>query len=231
MPDGRLWEQLIAALFVTAGFRRRQGPGTLTLLDERSSSGVAHELDGAGRALEAGQDQTVILESKAVASLSKIEVTNFAAKAFDFYVAAVPAVRTAAWHPVLVSAGPVSTALRQLCAQRAVVLVDPQRIPLPVLLWMAGRPNADDRLPAPLLAECLRLGMSAIASMQERWPVLDDGRIAFDPRWWNASALADLCFVHDELSGAVLDLYDRDMPGALERRAAALASELHRLVW
>jgi hypothetical protein len=38
------------------------------------------------------------------------------------------------------------------------------------------------------------------------------------------------CFVHDELSAAALDLYDRDMPGALERRAGALMAELRRLV-
>jgi hypothetical protein len=95
---------------------------------------------------------------------------------------------------------------------------------------MAGRPNADDQLTSPLFVECLRLGTPAVASIQQRWPVLSDGMIAFDPRWWNASSLADLCFIHDELSGAVLDLYDRDMPGALERRAGALAAALHQVV-
>lgn len=229
MPDGRRWEKSVAAVLMTAGFALRQGPGTTTLLEVASASGVAHELDGAGQVLFAGREETVILESKAVTSLSKAEVTNFAAKVFDFYAAAVPTVRTSAWHQVLVSAAPVSMQLRKLCAQRAVILVDPQRIPLPVLLWMVGRPNADDRLPAPLLAECLRLGTPAVASMQERWPLLDDGRIAFDPRWCDANNLTDLCFIHDELSGAVLDLYDRDLPGALERRAGALVNEMQRL--
>lgn len=233
LPGGRCWEQSVAAVLVTTGFDRRQGPGTTTLLEAISASGVAHELDGVGRALGVegtGWNETVILESKAVTSLNKTEVTSFWAKVFDFYIEGVPAAGTASWHPVLVSAGAVSTALRKLCAQRAVVLVDPERVPLPVLLWMAGRPNADDRLPGPLLAECLRLGTPAMASMQQRWPVVDDGRIAFDPRWWNASSLTDLCFIHDELSGAVLDLYDRDMPGALELRSGALVAKLHQVL-
>ena len=233
LPDGRSWEQSVAAVLVTTGFGRRQGPGTTTLLGATSASGVAHELDGAGQALGpqgTAWDETAILESKAVTSLNKTEVTNFWAKVFDFYAEAVPSAGAASWHAILVSAGTVSPALRKLCAQRAVVLVDPERIPLPVLLWMAGRPNADDRLPGPLLAECLRLGTPAVASIQQRWPVLSDGTIAFDPRWWNASSLADLCFIHDELSGAVLDLCDRDMPGALEGRAGALAAALHQVM-
>jgi hypothetical protein len=232
LPDGRRWEQSVAAVLVTAGFGRRQGPGTTTLLGATSASGVAHELDGVGRVLGpegTAWDETVILESKAVTSLNKTEVTSFWAKVFDFYAGAVPTAGKASWHAVLISAATVSTALRKLCAQRGVVLVDPERIPLPVLLWMAGRPNADDRLPGTLLAECLRLGTPAVASVQQRWPVLSDGRIAFDPCWWDAASLADLCFVHDELSGAVLDVYDRDMPGALERRAGALAAELHQV--
>jgi hypothetical protein len=214
-------------LLAATGFDRYQGPGTTSLLGARSASGSGHELDGAGRKL-GPLEETVILEAKAVTALAKAEVISFAAKVFDFYAAGVPGASRSSWHQVLVSAAPVSEGLRMLCAERTVILVDPQRMPLPVLLWMAAKPNADDRLPGPLLAECLRLGQRAVAAVQQRWQFLDDGRLAYDPTWWLGTALADLCYVHDELSGEVLDLYDRDRPGALERRAAALTAELYR---
>jgi hypothetical protein len=231
LPDGRLWERAVAGVLTTAGFHHRQGPGQTTLLGFQSSSGVGHELDAVGRMLGRRTglwDKTVILESKAVTTLPKTEIINFEAKVWDFYLARLAAEATASWHPLLVSAGSVATPLRMLCAQRAVVLIEPNRLPLPVLLWFAARPSADMKLPAALLSECVRLGHRAVATVQERWPVQPDGTIAFDPTWWTGTALPDLDYVHDELSAAVLDVYDTDAPGILELRADALVTRLRR---
>jgi hypothetical protein len=231
LPDGRLWERAVANVLTTTGFHHRQGPGQTTLLGSRSSSSVGHELDAVGRMLgpRTGRwDKTVILEAKAVTTLPKAEIINFEAKVWDFYLARLDAEATASWHPILVSAGSVATPLRRLCAQRGVVLIEPSRFPLPVLLWFAARPGADMKLPAALLSECVRLGQRAVATVQERWPVQPDGTIAFDPKWWMGTTLPDLDYVHKELSAAVLDLYDTDAPGTLEARAASLVARLHR---
>jgi hypothetical protein len=233
LPNGREWEHQVAGLLTTTGFSRRQGPGGTTLLGLTARTGVRHELDGVGRwqARSNGEhpNGTVVLEAKASAGLPKSEVITFAAKVFDFYVNQLPSAAETRWYPILVSAAQVSDVVRRMCAERAVILIEPARLPLPVLMWMAARPGADARLRPRLLAECVRLAPRACAAVQERWTLLRDGRVAYDPRWWNATALRDLCYVQDELSGDVLDLYDRYRPDALERRAAILTAELRRI--
>jgi hypothetical protein len=232
LPNGREWEREVSGLLATTGCVRRQGPGGTTLLGLTARTGVRHELDAVGRwRTGAGGERphgTVVIEAKASAELPKSEAITFAAKVFDFYLNQLPSAAGTSWYPILVSAGAVSDAVRRTCAERAVTLIEPVRLPLPVLLWMAARPGADARLRPQLLAECVRLAPRACATVQERWTLLGDGRVAYDPRWWNATALRDLCYVQDELSGDVLDLYDRYKPGALERRAAMLTAELSR---
>ena len=231
LPDGRQWERAVANVLITTRFEHRQGPGQTTLLGSRTSSGVAHELDGAGRTLghrDGRGSTTVVLEAKAVTALPKVELASFHSKVWDYYLERLPAAASGSWHPILVSAGNVSEPLRRLCVQRAIVLIDPARVPLPVLLWFTSRPGADMRLPGALLSEAMRLGPRAIATMQDRWPLQPNGTVAFDPSWWSGTALPDLSYVHDELSAAVLDLYDTEAPGRLEQRAAALVAKLRR---
>ena len=58
-------------------------------------------------------------------------------------------------------------------------------------------------------------------------PMQPDGTKVFDPSWWSRTALPDMSYVQ-ELSAAVLDLYDTEAPGRLERRAATLVASLER---
>lgn len=227
LPDGRAWERGVAKLLGAGGFDRHQGPGSTTLLGTRSMSGARHELDGTGRISTGGL--LVILESKAVTELSKLEVVTFYDKVWDFYLNRLPTEAAAAWHPVLVSAAPVSDTLRRIAITKGVIIVDPTRLPLPYLLDIASRPTADAQLPEILLAECVRLVQRAVVTVQQRWPLGTDGRVAFDPSWWPETALKDLLFVQDELSTAVLDLYDTQRPGVLETRAADLVDHLKRI--
>jgi len=227
LPDGRAWERGVAKLVEAGGFDRHQGPGSTTLLGTRSMSGARHELDGAGRMATGAL--LVILESKAVTELSKVEVVTFYDKVWDFYLNRLNSEATAAWYPVLVSAAPVSETLRRIAITKGVILVEPTRLPLPFLLDIASRPGADAKLPETLLAECVRLAQRAVITVQQRWPLGADGRIVFDPTWWPETALKDLLFVQDELSTAVLDLYDTERPGVLETRAAGLVDHFKRI--
>jgi hypothetical protein len=73
------------------------------------------------------------------------------------------------------------------------------------------------------LQEVVRLGERALCPQQERWPYrLHTREISFRPDHWKDSEIRDLLWLEDELSGCLLDLYERCRPGALERRAMNL---------
>jgi|SRR5208337_3643500 len=103
------------------------------------------------------------------------------------------------------------------------LVCDPGRLPLPVLVRAAGRPAADLHLPEWLLQEIVRLGERALRPQQQRWPYRTQIReIGFTPYLWKENEIRDLIWLEDELSGILLDLYARHRPGALESRAANL---------
>jgi hypothetical protein len=85
-------------------------------------------------------------------------------------------------------------------------------------------------LPESLLQEIVRLGERALRPQQERWCYRTDaGEIGFRPDLWKNSEIKDLMWLEDELSGSVLDLYERHRPGALERRAAQLIGRAQKV--
>ncbi|MBW3642842.1 MAG: hypothetical protein KY447_08020 [Actinobacteria bacterium] len=155
LPEGREWEAAVGTLLSQPGMTRRQGPGGTTLLGRRSASGCGHELDAAAE----GWAGTLIVECKARADgLAKADVATFEAKCFDLYAGNLAAAADQRWWRLLVSAAPVATGLRRLCASGGTILVDPAVVPVPVLAWVAARPSADLHLPEALLCEMLRLG-------------------------------------------------------------------------
>jgi hypothetical protein len=225
VPEGRAWEAAVAELLAQPGMSRRQGPGGTTLLGLPSASGCRHELDGAA----AGWPGLLITECKARTNgIMKADIATFESKTFDFYTGNLDRAAGDHWWRILVSATPVAEGLRRMCFCGATILVEPGRLPLPVLLWTAAAVNADIVLPELLLAEALRLGGRAQAPMQARWTPDGSGSLRYDTTWWTATALDDLIYVQDELSGALLDLYDRHGGHYLEHRAAALRDQLRR---
>ncbi len=189
------------------------------MFEQRSSSGCRHELDGVAD----GWAGCVVMEAKARADgLGKTDVALFDLKTYDYYVGALPHAASDRWWRLLVSAGPVRPDLRRLCATRAIIVVEPGILPLPVLAWTAGRPEADRFLRDSLLQELLRIGGKATASMQQRWVPDGHGGLRYDATWWTPDALDDLAWLQQELSEDVLDLYEKRSPGMLLRRAADL---------
>ena len=47
--------------------------------------------------------------------------------------------------------------MRRSCVTLGIVLCEPEALPLPLLLRIAGKPNADEYLPETQLAELVRL--------------------------------------------------------------------------
>lgn len=103
------------------------------------------------------------------------------------------------------------------------VVCNPGRLSLPLLVRAASWLAADNHLPEALLQQIVRLGERAICPQQERWPYRAHTReITFRPGYWSDSYISDLLWLEDELSECLLDLYEKHRPGALGRRAMSL---------
>jgi hypothetical protein len=227
-PAGRSWEQAVNGLLWRPGLNRRQYAGTIGLFGRGSASGASHEIDGAGHGPALG----IWVEAKACRSIGKADVAMFRLKCEDLYLNEVrfePA-RTAAarWWPLLVSSAPAPDTVRSLCAAQGIVLCDPTRLPLPLILRVASNPEADMSLSETLLAEAVRLFEPACRSMQERWSLSEDGHkleqaIGQIP---TAGAIADTMFTQDTLTADILDYLDLEHPGSYDLRGYALAERL-----
>jgi hypothetical protein len=218
--DGRAWERTVASLLYRPGFTRRQGPGNHTLFGTASASGVEHEIDGAAD----GWRGSVIVECKATeGGITKGDAALFHVKVMDFYQRKVAIASRERWWRVLCGTMPTGSPARATAASLGLLICDPSRLPLPVLMRAAGRPSADLHLPESLLQEIVRLGERAMRPQQDRWPYRPAiGEIGFRPDLWRENEIKDLLWLEDELSGCLLDLYDRYRPGVLERRAMNL---------
>ena len=226
LVDGRVWERAVGSLLRRHGLRLRQGPGTTTLFGFHPASGIGHEIDGAA----AGRDGSVILECKSQScGVTKEDAALFHEKTLDFYCGHPRVIGRERWWRLLISSSPVSDAVRAFCIQLGLILCDPVRVPLPVVVRTAGRPNADLCLRETLLQEVLRMGEPALTPMQDRWAYDPDTHdIRFKPQVLKADEIGDLLWLQDELGADILDLYDLYRPGVLERRGSLLYSELRK---
>lgn len=220
MLEGRTWERTVACLLYRPGFTRRQGPGNQSLFGSTSASGVRHEIDGAAD----GWRGSFIVECKATAGgISKADAALFHFKVMDFYQEKIATASSEKWWRILCGTTPTPSAARAAAISLGLLVCDPGRLPLPVLVRAAGRPAADMHLPELLLQEIVRLGGRALWPQQDRWPYrVHSGEITFKPSHWRDNEIKDLLWLEDELSGCLLDLYEKCRPGALEHRAMAL---------
>ena len=219
-PAGRAWERTVAGLLYRPGFTRRQGPGNHSLFGSVSASGVRHEIDGAAD----GWRGSFIVECKATGGgISKADAALFHFKVMDFYQRKIATASAEKWWRIMCGTTPTTDTARAAAVSLGLLVCDPSRLPLPVLVRAAGRPAADMHLPEPLLQEIVRLGERALCPHQERWPYRAQAReISFKPDHWKDSEIRDLLWLEDELSGCLLDVYEKCRPGALERQATNL---------
>ena len=221
--SGRAWQQAVSQLLWRPGFTRRQHAGVLGLFGQGSRSGARHEIDGVGQGPEIG----AWIESKARIMLDKADVAVFHVKCFDLYREAASEypdqTAKARWWPLLVSSEPTDEAIRKMCCDLGVVVCDPQRLPLPALLFTASRPNADDYLSEVHLGELVRLAEAACAPMQQRWRLdIDKREVSLSLDNIDSTEIADLLFLQDEMTEDFLDVFEVHAPGVLDQRASAL---------
>ena len=217
---GREWERTVAGLLHRPGFTRRQGPGSQSLFGSISASGVPHEIDGAAD----GRHGSFIIECKATETgISKADAALFHFKVMDFYQAQVATASSERWWPILCGTTPTDCAARATAASLGLLVCDPGRLPLPVLLRAASQPAADMRLPESLLQEIVRVGERALCPQQERWQYHARPReICFKPDFWKDGEIEELLWLEIELSNCLLDVFEQRRPGVLEQWANAL---------
>lgn len=167
------------------------------------------------------------IESKARNALDKSDVAVFYVKCFDLYREAASEYREetakAKWWSLLVSSEPTDETVRKTSCDLGVVVCDPQRLPLPALLFAASRPNADDYLSEIHLGELVRLAEAACSPMQQRWRLdIDKREVSLSLDNMNSTEIADLLFLQDELTEDFLDAFEVNAPGVLDQRASAL---------
>jgi hypothetical protein len=222
LPEGRAWERAAGTLLQRPGLTRHQYAGLTTLFSTPSLSGCAHELDAAA----SGWRGCVLFECKSLSSgVAKSDVATFQLKTFDYYCGQLETAARERWWRLLISASPTSRSVRALCIRSGIILCDPERFPLPVLLRAAAHPAADEALPAVKLRELLRLAEPACDPMQQQWRIVDD-EVRYRPTRLARQAMTDLLWLQDELSGDLFDAYDRFAPGRLERRIAGLTQAI-----
>jgi hypothetical protein len=216
---GRLWERWAADTLRTTAWSA-QGPGHLCLFGGSSASGYRHEIDGAGSRNHA----VILVEAKAYdrKSPTKNDVCLFDRKTFDLYVERVRSGRRGPHWRVLVSATSLDDEARKYCYLYGIIAVEPNLMPLPMLLRVAARPSADEFFSDMLLGEMVRLGELAACSMEKRYVRDGVGALRFDLRAFDRRWLDDLLWLHSTMSTELLDIVDRDRPDHYERRAAEL---------
>jgi hypothetical protein len=217
LPDGHSFQRAVADLLRRPGLRCVQHAGFHTLWGLRSASGAAHELDGAAR----GARAAYLVEAKATNHVDKADLAVFEQKVTDYYFSRWQTVADHRWWSLLASAGEVSDATRRVASHRSIVLIDRQRLPLPVVLHHATHRNARGTLPDQLCSEVARLAPRALSALQQRYvPDVHGNCLRMSPRPYTSEEIDDLLWLQDELTEDILDLYERRAPGRLEARGA-----------
>ena len=218
--DGRAWEQVVGDLLRRFPLPNRQRAGLTTLFGVEAASGVAHELDAA----VAGGGFLMVVECKAQSSgVSKADAALFHQKTLDFFCASPARFRSERWWRIVASFTPVSDSVRTFCASLGLALIEPNHLPLAVILRTACRPAADMYLREPLLQDAVRLGERMLLPLQDRWRYdMKADAISFQPSLLSASEIQELLWLEEELGSDILVLYDLHRPGALKQRTEKL---------
>lgn len=209
---GRGFEAALYRFCGRWGLRLSERAGARTLRGVRSASGLRHESDG----VIAAPDATVHIETKHLTGeVSKADLMIFNQKGLDHILTGDKQVCRRPLYRMLLSGSPLSHEARRFALAWGIAVVEPDRLPLPLLHWLAGsslspQPTALSdraweevpRLVVPLQERLLRLS----ACLDGCGAALSDHRLD--------SALRD---IQERDGGRYWSLLDRQDPLWLER--------------
>ena len=116
--------------------------------------------------------------------------------------------------------------MRKYCYLYGIIAVEPDVLPIPLLIRMASRPAARRFFQGGLLADFLRLGAAACGPLESRFVPEGQNHLRFDISMLPEYDLEDLLWLQQELSADVLELVDQERPGHFEGRADRLIHHL-----
>jgi hypothetical protein len=133
---GRLFESVLYRYCRACRLNLTETAGSRTLRQVVAASGFRHESDG----VIASPNLTVHVELKHLSEeLSKNELLIFNQKGFDFLASDNASFRSKPLYRVIVSASPLKPEARRFAVQWGILAIEPDRLPLLSLHWLAGR--------------------------------------------------------------------------------------------
>lgn len=133
---GRIFESILYRYCRARGLTLSETAGSRTIRGCSSASGFRHESDG----VIAAPDATVHLELKHLGEeLGKNELLIFNQKGLDHLAADNAWFRTMPLFRMIVSGSPLRHEARTFALQWGILAIEPDRLPLLFLHWLAGR--------------------------------------------------------------------------------------------
>jgi hypothetical protein len=133
---GRMFESILYRYCCVRNLTLTERAGSRTLRGQGSASGFGHESDG----VIATPDLTFHLELKHLSEeLGKNDLLIFNQKGLDFLAADSAAIRSKPLYRIIVSGTPLRPEARRFAVQWGILAIEPDRLPLVTLHWLAGR--------------------------------------------------------------------------------------------
>lgn len=207
VAGGHAWQDWVHRLLTIHGARRVQGPGARHLFGYPTASGLQHEMDAAGV-----RDVAVVIEAKDQrCSLDKGQVDVFDGKTFDYF-------EGAAWHGnfsplyrVIWSTADTDTGVRRYAARKGIIVIGPDRVPLPSLMAAAERADAREWHSEEALRELTLFGTCACRPLTVEVTARRPS-YSYPMDLWTPGELNRLENLHITASEKWLDWLDRSNP-------------------
>lgn len=216
--SGPQWENRLAEYFVSRGVRTDPLPGGTTMMGHTALSGLRHQVDG----VLSATDGHMIAEWKSyVGALPKNELLRFRAVSDDYVVGLGSDAPAKALLRVFGGPGRYHTDVRRYAAIHGIMLIDPDRWPVPVILagsciWHRVG------LAGPSARECRSLS-SLVRPIQDVLSRRSDGSflIPAPPSRIQLDSRLDL---HDHWSDRLWEAID-ESPGTFETLVAEMSQD------
>jgi hypothetical protein len=133
---GRLFEQIVCRYARSEELPLAEQPGSRSVRGVFAASGFMHEND----AVIAFPDFTIHLELKhLIGDVPKNELLIFNQKGIDYLMSENSRLRRLPFYRILLSGGLVNPAARRFALQWGIIVIEPDRLPLLMVHYLAGR--------------------------------------------------------------------------------------------
>lgn len=224
---GRQLEQLFVDYCLAHNVGTWQGPFNSALFGIPPASGQTYEIDGGVSWREA----CMLFEMKAYDDVvPREQIMTFNQKSLEFYLSLARESRFTEFWRVFMSRGSTSESVRRFCYFWRIVTVDPDLIPLPVVIRVLRSDHGQEYFSTSVLAEAERvLGplsepLSSVFRMNDERTELNLSIRGLPSK----AVLRDAVDMHKQLSDEILGVLEEENPRHLEDMADRLLRRMGR---